>query len=167
MKRLAVFLLVLAVPMALFAQAQQGPEKKMLQQQLGLTDAQVTQVLDIQGKTRATMRADVVQLRLLKAQMDKALLPAPASVDMTAVNGFITQMGQTRTEMQKTMVAAKLQLRTIMGDDNFSTYMRFVHRALRPGGPMDRGMDGEGPRVGPREGTMFDGPPGGMMSQFD
>ena len=138
----------------------QAPEKRMLQQQIGLNDAQITQVLDIQSKTRATMRADAVQLRLLRAQMDKALLAAPASVDMNAVNGFITQMGQTRTDMQKTMVNAQLQLRQIMGDDNFHTYARFLHGAIRQGVMMHRWGDGNG---GPGGGMMFDGNQGGMM----
>jgi hypothetical protein len=164
MKRLAVFLLLCALPVALFAQGRLGPEKQRLQQ-MGLNDAQVTQVLDIQGKTHAALRADAVQLRLLRAQMDKALLPAPASVDMLAVNGFITQMAQVRVDMQKTLVGAQLQLRTILGDDGFRAYMHQLrgrfHRG-RSGRTADDGFQG-----GP---GMMSGAGPGMMgddSQFD
>lgn len=130
MKRLLTVLLVLILPVAVFAQSPQGPEPKMLKQ-LGLNDGQVSQVLDIQGKTETAVRADAVQLRLLRAQLDKALLPANA--DMQSVNGIITQIGQTRVDMQKTLVAARVQLRQIMGDDNFRSYTRYIRHEMRPG----------------------------------
>jgi len=131
MKRILPVFFALILPMAGFAQSAQGPETKMLKQ-LGLTDAQVSQVMDIQGKTRTGVRADAVQLRLLRAQLDKALLPS--TVDMQGVNTLITQMGQVRVDMQKTLVAARVQLRQIMGDDNFRAYTRYIRRdgAMRP-----------------------------------
>jgi hypothetical protein len=164
MKRLAVFLLLCALPAALFAQGRQSSEKQTLQQ-LGLNDGQITQVIDIQGKVRATLRADAVQLRLLRAQMDKALLAAPASVDMQAVNGFISQMSLARTDIQKTLVGAQLQLRQIMGDDGFRVFMHRVRGELRHGF-MDR-RPGPG-MMSDRDDMMSD--QGGMMSgetQFD
>ena len=130
MKRLLPVLFALVLPMAGFAQSAQGPEQRMLKQ-LGLSDAQVSQVMDIQGKTRTSMRANAVQLRLLRAQLDKALLPA--TVDMQGVNTLITQIGQVRVDMQKTMVAARVQLRQIMGDDAFHSYTRFIRREMRGG----------------------------------
>ncbi len=138
MKRLLPVFFALVLPMAGFAQSAQGPEAKMLKQ-LGLTDAQVSQVMDIQGKTRSGVRANAVQLRLLRAQLDKALLPS--TVDMQNVNTLITQMGQVRVDMQKALVAARVQLRQIMGDDNFRAYTRYIRRersagyigAMRPG----------------------------------
>jgi hypothetical protein len=87
-------------------------------------------VLDIQGKTRATLRQDAVQLRLLRAQMDKALLPA--NPNMQEVNGYITQMSQARADMMKTLVAARVQLRQIIGDDNFPAYARFIRSHAGP-----------------------------------
>jgi hypothetical protein len=130
MKRFSPFLLVLLLPVAAFAQSQQGPDAKMLKQ-LGLNDGQVSQVLDIQGKTETAVRADAVQLRLLRAQLEKALLPANA--DMQSVNGIITQIGQARVDMQKTLVAARVQMRQIMGDDNFRSYTRYTRQEMRPG----------------------------------
>jgi hypothetical protein len=169
MKRLTVFLLLCALPVALFAQGRQASEKQMLQQQLGLTDAQITQVMDIQSKVHATIRADVVQLRLLRAQMDKALLAAPQSVDMNAVNGFIGQMAVARTDIQKTLVGAQLQLRQIMGDDGFRAYMHRVRGEFRRGFMNRRGAaDGDWQQGGP--GMMQGGGPGSMMqgeTQFD
>ena len=134
MKRLLPFFFALILPAAVFAQSAQRPEAKMLKE-LGLTDAQVSQVMDIQGKTETSMRANAVQLRLLRAQLDKALLPS--TVDMQGVNTLITQMGQVRVDMQKTMVAARVQLRQIMGDDNFHAYTRFIRREMRPGMGME------------------------------
>jgi hypothetical protein len=163
MKRVLPFLLVLFLPVAVFAQAPQSAQTKLLKQ-LGLNDGQVSQVLDIQGKSMTTARADAVQLRLLRAQLDKALLPA--GPDMQAVNGIIAQIGQTRVDMQKTLVAARVQLRQIMGDGNFRVYMRHVRQSLafnarramrghgfgggmREGGPLYGGMmDGRGPDGG-------------------
>ena len=119
MKRLIPFLFLL-LPMALFAQSPKDKETTMLKK-LGLNDSQVVQVLDIQGKTEATIRQDAVQLRLLHAQMDKALLPT--TPNMQEVNGYVTQMGQTRADMMKAFVGARVQLRQIIGDDNFPSIL--------------------------------------------
>jgi hypothetical protein len=110
-----------------------------------------------------------VQLRLLKAQMDKALLAPPQSVDMNAVNGFIGQMAVARTDIQKTLVGAQLQLRQIMGDDGFRAYMHQVRGEFRRGFANRRGMaDADGQPRGP--GMMLGDGPGSMMqgeTQFD
>ena len=159
MKRL-VALLLLLLPAALFAQSPAAPasprtRETALLRGFGLNDAQIAQVFDIQDRTRTTVRQDAVQLRLLRAQMDKALLPAAPS--MQDVNGFITQMSQTRADMMKALVGARVQLRQIIGDDNFPVYARFiVHRFGRGG----RGGFGAGE---PRGGMM--GRDGGMMGQ--
>jgi hypothetical protein len=134
MKRFLPVVFALILPMAGFAQSGHGPEGKMLKQ-LGLTDAQVSQVMDIQGKTQTSMRANAVQLRLLRAQLDKALLPS--TVDMQGVNTLIAQMGQVRVDMQKTLVAARVQLRQIMGDDSFRAYARYIRRHVGPGMGME------------------------------
>ena len=74
MKRLLPFLLLL-LPVAVFAQSPMSPKSQetTLLKGFGLNDAQIAQVFDIQDKTRATIRQDAVQIRLLRAQMDKAL----------------------------------------------------------------------------------------------
>jgi hypothetical protein len=123
MKRLIPLLFVLGLPTALFAQNQPNRETKMLQQ-FGLTDTQVSQVMDIQKKTITTVRQDRVHIRLLKAQIAQDLLPA--KVDMQAVNDLISQEAQTRADMQKSLVGAKVQVRQIMGDDNFRIYLRHL-----------------------------------------
>ncbi len=145
---------MLVLPTALFAQSQPSREAKMLTQ-FGLTDTQISQVMDIQKKTTTTVRQDRVHIRLLKAQMAEDLLPA--KVDMQAVNDLINQEAQTRADMQKALIGARVQLRQIMGDDNFRLYLRHLmamHRLRfrdRNGGqwgermsrdrgyPMDRG----------------------------
>jgi hypothetical protein len=128
MKRLMLLLSVLALPAALFAQGQPSHEAKMLTQ-FGLNDTQVSQVMDIQKKTIATVRQDRVHIRLLKAQMAQALLPV--KVDMQAVNDLITQEAQTRADIQKTLVSARVQLRQIMGDDIFYMYLRHIRAMYR------------------------------------
>jgi hypothetical protein len=115
------FFFALLLPAALFAQNQPGGEMKMLKQ-FGLDDSKVSQVMDIQTKTMTTVRQDRVRVRLLKAQMAQALLPAKA--DMQAVNDLVNQEAQTRADMQKALLGARVQLRQIMGEDNFRVYMR-------------------------------------------
>jgi hypothetical protein len=159
MKLFAVLALVLAIPSALFAQSHAEREKKALQR-LGLSDALAAQVMDIQGKTESTIRQDAVQIRLLRAQMQKALLAAPAAVDMQAVNGLINQMAQARADIQKTFVGAELQLRQIMGDDGFRAYMRHMRREFHHGYMARRPMGGNGFRGG---GMPFGWYRGGMM----
>ena len=57
MKRIGLAALMVLLPLAVFAQSRQAaPERKMLQQ-LGLNETQVTQVLDIQNRTRDALRA--------------------------------------------------------------------------------------------------------------
>jgi Spy/CpxP family protein refolding chaperone len=142
MKRLALATLLVLMPLAVFAQAQQGPENRMLKQ-LGLTDAQVTQVLDIQAKTREAMRQDAAQARLLRAQIEKAMVAG--TVDMQAVNALVDQLSQARAAAQKTFLAARLQLRQIMGPDKLQEYMRHLRQQLTRGTPGRRA----GPRVLP------------------
>src|SRR5208283_3443878 len=128
MKRLIPLLFMLALPAALFAQSQPSREAKMLTQ-FGLNDTQVSQVMDIQKKAMTTVRQDRVHIRLLRAQMAQDLLPA--KVDMQAVNDLITQEAQTRADMQKAFVGARVQLRQIMGDDAFHMYVKHfmaIHR---------------------------------------
>jgi hypothetical protein len=156
MKRLIPFLF-LVLPVALFAQGTQAPrdrETAMLKG-FGLNDSQVTQVFDIQDKTRTTARQDAAQLRLLRAQMDKALLPA--APNMQEVNGYITQMAQTRADLAKTFVGARVQLRQLIGDDNFPVYARYIMHRFGMGG---RGGSGTGELRG---GMM--GRSGGMMGR--
>ncbi len=134
MKRsfLLLFLLVpfLLIPTALFAQTPQSRDMQFLKR-LGLSDAQAAQVMDVQRKAEATVRQDTVQLRLLRAQIDKALLPS--SVDMQAVNSLIDQASVARADMQKALVAARVQMRQLMGDDAARTYFRHIRWELRHG----------------------------------
>jgi hypothetical protein len=130
MKRIALTMMLVLLPLALFAQAQKSPERKMLQQ-LGLTDPQISQVLDIQTRTRDTLRQDAAQARLLQAQIDKAMVAS--TVDMQAVNGLVDQLAQARAGMQKTFLAARVQLQQIMGPDNLRVYMRQMRQQLARG----------------------------------
>ncbi|GEM_PF-2036137 len=167
MKRL-IPLVFLVLPMALFAQSPRDHETNMLKK-FGLNESQINQVFDIQTRTRATVRQDVVQIRLLHAQMEKALLPA--SPNMQDVNGYISQIAQTRGDMMKAFVGARVQLRQIIGEDNFPLYSRFIrqgfgmeHRRFfemrRPGAQGMMGDDGPTPGgYGTMMGGMgYDGP---------
>ncbi len=128
MKRLiAIFFLML--PVALFASSKD--RETALLKKYGLSDSQITQVFDIQDQMRATIRQDAVQLRLLHAQMEKALLPA--NPDMQEVNGFIDQIAQTRSELMKALVGARVQLRQIIGEQNFPAFSRFLRHRTKFG----------------------------------
>jgi Spy/CpxP family protein refolding chaperone len=163
MKRLAVIVFLAAMPLALFAQSQgQGPRGQAalapdarLLQDLGLTDAQSAQVMEIQSRTRLAMRQSFAQVRLLRAQIDRAMLATP--VDMQAVNGFVDQLAQARGTAQKTFLAARVQLGQIMGPDKFQVYREHLRqrfaRGFRGGG-----FDGQGPGPGFMQGRM----PGAM-----
>ncbi len=144
MKRFIPLLFLLVLPAALFAQTQPGPETQMLKQ-LGLNDSQISQVTDIQKNVMTTIRQDRVHIRLLQAQIAQALLPA--KVDMQAVNDLINQAAQSRADIQKALVGAQVQLRQLMGDDNYRAYMRRLmaaHRSQKRG--RARGaMDGVAP----------------------
>jgi hypothetical protein len=129
MKRL-ITIFFLMLPVALFAQSPRDRETAMLKN-FGLNDSQIAQVFEIQDKTRATIRQDAAQLRLLHAQLRKALLPANPS--MQEVNGFIDQMAQTRSDLLKASVGARVQLRQIIGEENFPAFSRFLMRRYRFG----------------------------------
>jgi hypothetical protein len=158
--------LFLLLPVALFAQSTYSPkdrESAMLKK-WGLNDSQITQVFDIQKGTRMTMQQDFVQIRLLRAQMAKALLPA--SPNMQEVNGYISQISQTRADMMKALVGARVQLRQMIGEDNFPAYVRFImhmhrrwfahrasfHRINRPA-PAGSVDDGAGATLGDTSGN--------------
>jgi len=153
-------LLFLVLPVALFAQSPKTQETTMLKG-FGLNDSQIAQVLDIQDKTRTTMRQDVVQIRLLRAQMEKALLPT--NPNMQDVNGLITQISQARADLMKALVGARVQVRQIIGDDNFPAYTRFIMRSYRGGEGRGAGMFGGA--QGGREGPGGRVGPGGPMGQ--
>ena len=125
MKRSILFLFLI-LPAALFAQSPKEQETAMLKK-LGLNDSQISQVLEIQNRTQAAIRQDRVEIQLLQAQMEKALLPS--SPNMQEVNGYITQMTQTHADMMKAFIGARVQLRQIIGEDNLPVYFRFIrHR---------------------------------------
>jgi len=145
MRLITLAALLVLVPLALFAQAQQAPERRALQQ-LGLTDAQVSQVLDLQAKARDALRQGAAQVRVLRAQIDKAMLASP--VDMAAVNALVDQMSQARAGMQKTLLAARAQMQQVMGTDNFQKYMSGMRRALAHRFPRWHPV----PRLSPRAG---------------
>ena len=161
MKRL-VPVLFLLLPVALFAQNPQSPKEResAMLKQWGLNDSQIAQVFDIQKSTRMTVRQDFVQIRLLRAQMAKALLPA--NPNMQEVNGYITQMAQTRADLMKAFAGACVQLRQIIGEDHFAAYVRLIMHKHRHffGHHRYYGM-----RHHPYPGGRMNGSGGSMMSE--
>ena len=159
MKRL-IPILFLVLPLAAFTQSLMSPkaQETELLKSFGLNDSQIAQVFDIQDKTRATIKQDAVELRLLHAQLEKALLPA--SPNMQDVNGYISQMAQTRADSMKALVGARVQLRQIIGDDNFPAYARFSMHRFGFRRPHPR-MGGERPMMG-GDGPGMPGEDGGQ-----
>jgi len=140
---IVVFLAVLA-PALMFAQDRQTRESRMLQQ-AGLTGSQITQITDLQNALRNTIRQDFAYLRLLRAQIDVALLPA--NPDMQKVNDLVDQSATRRADMQKALIAARVQLRTIVGESNVPRIEQLLHqswRGDRNARPRQRSMPGPG-----------------------
>ena len=84
----------------------------------GLTDDQIAQVQTIEKSAREAVRVDFTHIRLVQAQIAEALLPA--NPDAQAINALIEKKGQFRVEIDKALMAARIQLKGIMGNDNFA-----------------------------------------------
>jgi hypothetical protein len=149
MKRILPFFLALFIPVSIFAQPRQGDEKSLLQG-FGLNEGQIAQVLGIQKSTRDLIRADMTHIRLIQAQISEALLPA--TPDTAAINALIDKKGALRTEIEKSLMSARLQLVKLVGSENADRYLAFAMRRMAPG-PRDRlgalGMMGRRPRSMP------------------
>jgi Spy/CpxP family protein refolding chaperone len=163
MKRILAIAFAALIPLALFAQAApMAPAMQMhkfreadLLKSFQLSDAQIAQVKAIEQATRTTVKNDMVHLRLVRAQINDLLLTTDKP-DVQAIDKLIDQGTQLRGEMQKALVAARIQLVQIMGKDNFEKYMHFVVRRLRgmmqhrrPMGPWGMGLVGGGMGMGP------------------
>ena len=149
MKRSLIVLVAVLLPAAIFAQAQgQGQGRDPMRnvngmlKGFGLTDDQIAQVQTIEKSAREAVRADFTHIRLVQAQIAEALLPA--NPDAQAINALIEKKGQFRVEIDKTLMTARIQLKGIMGNDNFAKYesalkermrSRFEHR--HPMGSLD------------------------------
>jgi len=158
MKRSLFVLLALLVPALAFSQGQNiGPGQGMgrgraadensLLKSFGLTDAQVTQVTTIEKSTRDAVKADMTHIELVQAQIAEALLPA--NPDANAVNALIDKKSQFRTDIEKQLMAARIQLVKIMGSDNYAKFARSVMSSVGRPGFGGRGMMGlQGPKPG-------------------
>lgn len=130
MKRLLPIMVALLLPAALFAQGRMLDESSMLKG-FGLNDAQISQVQTIESTTRAAVRADLTHIRLVQAQVAEALLPSASGPDASAINALLDKKGQFRTDIDKNLMSARLQLTKIMGNDNYAKYAAFVRAKLR------------------------------------
>jgi hypothetical protein len=133
---LIVLALVLS-PAFLFAQTLQNRESGALRQ-LGLSDTQISQVLDLQTKMQTTVRDNMVHLRLIRAQIDEALLPD--NPNMQKVNGLVDDQARIRAGMEKELLADRVKLRQIVGDQLYPQLLRMERRMAG-----DRGRRGYGP----------------------
>ena len=139
--------LLLFLPGLLWAQAPADRENTLLKG-FGLSDSQIAQVLDTQQKTEATVRQDLAQLRVLRAQLGEAQIAAVPSEQ--EIDGYIDQLAQARAALMKTVAGARIQLHQIIGDKNFPAYERFIMGRLRtrmnrrgfPGGMRGPGRGG-------------------------
>ncbi|MEI6874236.1 MAG: hypothetical protein WCL50_03800 [Spirochaetota bacterium] len=153
MKRFLVFLMAALVPALAFAQLPQDKGAAFLKR-LNLSDAQISQVQGIEKSTVATIKGARVHLRLLRAQINEALLPSNAKPDTQAINRLIDQQAQLRADMEKALVAARIQLAQIMGQETFDRYAQVLRRHWDGQGPrgmgQGRGQAGRGSMMGDR-----------------
>jgi hypothetical protein len=129
MKRILLFLFALLLPLSIFAQPRQADENGLLQG-FGLNDSQIAQVMDIQKTTRDLVKADLTHIRLIQAQISEAMLPA--NPDVAAINALIDKKGAFRSEIEKSLMSARLQLIKLVGKENADKYFNFVMRSIRP-----------------------------------
>ena len=156
MKRfLPVLFALLFIPGTMFAQAGKVDETSLLKS-FGLNDSQISQVMEIHKTAYEAVRTDFTHIRLVKAQIAEALLPA--SPDEQAINALIEKKGQLRTDIEKTLMAARIKLTQILGDENAAKYARFIMEQRRL--PSRRwGMPGMREESGsPSRPMMGDGP---------
>jgi hypothetical protein len=121
-------LFLLLVPVLAHARADQPAAKDSLKK-LGLSDTQVTQVLDVQKATRTQIQASIADLRIARAQLATLLLPA--NVDMEQVNKLLAKEQELRTTIARTGIEAQIKLRQIMRDDTYFNYRRDFMRSHR------------------------------------
>jgi len=141
MKRSLIAVFALVIPAMAFAQGRMGGENGLLKG-FGLDDTQISQVTAIEKSTRATVRADFTHIRLIRAQIAEALLPA--TPDVQAINALIDKKGEFRTDIEKNLVSARIQLVKIMGDENYATFARFAMDRIRSRFGQMRPMEGFG-----------------------
>lgn len=141
MKKILLVLVALAIPALVFAQSLPQREAMVLKARLGLDDAQVTRVMAIQNRVRSRVRADVVHIRLERAELAEALLPR--KVDRARIDNLIDRLEHTRAQMQKALIGARIELRQTMGDETLYAYLRFFRppylRIIRRAGWMRPG----------------------------
>jgi hypothetical protein len=136
MKKLLIMALVSLIPLASFAQAPASKPTVDRQVELlksfKLSDAQIAQVKDMEKSIRGTVKSDFAHIQLLNAQIKVALLPSNANPDLQAIDKLIDQKTQLRADVEKTLVAAKVQLTQIVGSENCEKLIR-MYRMHRPG----------------------------------
>ena len=152
MKRFFAIAFAMAATAALFAQAPQTREDRILKS-LNLTDAQISQVKDALKAVQITVHDDQLHIRTLRSQIQEQVLASNAKPDMQALGKLIDQETQLRADMEKAFVAAELKVKQIMGADAFERFVPY----LGGNGRMGMGMRG---RFAPGQGR---GPWGGMM----
>ena len=130
MKRFIPVLFALLIPAALFAQGRKLDENSLLKG-FGLNDGQISQVQAIEKTTRDAVKADFTHIRLVQAQIAEALLPTAAGPDAQAVNALIEKKGQFRTDIDKTLMSARLQLLKILGNDNYAKYAAYIRGRMQ------------------------------------
>ncbi len=151
MKRLFVFAVAALAPAILFGQI---PADRAAAQfkRMGLSDSQVAQVTKVVQDTETLVRDARIHIRLIKAQIDEAILPSTAKPDMEAIGKLVDQETQLRATMEKSLLSAEVQLIQIMGRDNFQRYFRVIMRDFVLGndgrGLRGRPMQGKAPWMG-------------------
>jgi Spy/CpxP family protein refolding chaperone len=148
MQRFPALVLAALIPFAIHAQTMpkgpgdrsaEGPgawpadRSTLILKQLALTDAQISQVQSIVQTAEKTIKDDRIQVRLIKAQIDAAILPSTAKPDMAVIGKLVDQQSQLRGDMEKARLSAKIQLIQIMGRDNFEKYSRALLSRLGAG----------------------------------
>ena len=128
MKRILWLLLFALLPTLIYAQDLQTQARHYLSG-LGVSNGEITRIVDIQTNTRTQVREAQLELNVLKAQLDQALFPM--NVDMNKVQKLLDRSLGLKMKAELARIRERVEIRKILGDYKYAAYQRFMHNAAR------------------------------------
>ncbi|HUX21827.1 MAG TPA: hypothetical protein VMW69_11355 [Spirochaetia bacterium] len=128
MRRILPILLLLITPVLLHAQDLQSEARHHLAT-LGVSNAEINKIVQIQTETRFQVREAQLELNVLKAELERALFPI--NVDMNKVHQLLQESLQWKMKSELATIQERVELRKILGDYKYAEYRRFVVNAAR------------------------------------
>lgn len=128
MKKISWLLLFAFLPALIYAQDIQTQARHYLTR-LGVANAEISRIIDIQMQTRTQVRRAQLELNVLKAQLDQALFPV--NVDMNKVQRLLEQSLNWKMKAELARIRERVEIRKILGDYKYAAYQQFIRNAVR------------------------------------